>query len=287
MLGAGVTVNGSPLLTPPPEVVTTTLPVVAPAGTVAVMLPALHALTVAAVPLKVTPPVPCDVPKLVPAMTIDDPTAPVLGARLLMTRRTVNVTPVLAPLGVVTTTFPVAALQDVTGAAVPLKVTLLVPCDAPKLEPAMTTEVPAAPVLGVRLVIAGVTLNVTLLLTPPEVVTTTLPVVAPDGTVAVMLPTLQAVTAAVVALKVTLPVPCVVPKPEPAMTMDEPTGPALGVRLLITGVTVNATPLLDPPEVVTTRLPVVAPPGTVAVMLPTLQAVTVAVAPLKVTLLVP
>ncbi len=87
--------------------------------------------------------------------------------------------------------------------------------------------------LGVRLLIAGVTVNATPLLGPPVVVTTTLPVVAPAGTVAVILPTLQAVTVAVAPLKVTLPVPCEAPKPDPAITTDAPTVPVLGVRLLI------------------------------------------------------
>jgi len=165
MLGAGVTVKLEPLLCAPPREVTTTFPVVAPAGTVAVMLLALQVLTVAAVPLNVT--VPCDVPKFEPAMTTEDPTAPVLGVRLLMLGVTVNVTPLLAWPLTVTMTLPLVApagtvavmllaLQLVEVAGVPLKVTELVPCDAPKFDPAMTTEDPTAPVLGVRLLMLGV-----------------------------------------------------------------------------------------------------------------------------------
>jgi hypothetical protein len=45
------------------------------------------------------------------------------------------------------------ALQLVAVAAVPLKVTVLVPCVAPKFVPLMVTAVPTPPVLGVRLVI--------------------------------------------------------------------------------------------------------------------------------------
>ena len=68
--------KGEPLLTCAPTV-TTTLPVVAPAGTVTVMLVMLQALAAAAaVPLKVTVLDPCGVPKLVPVMVIDAPTAP-------------------------------------------------------------------------------------------------------------------------------------------------------------------------------------------------------------------
>ena len=72
--------------------------------------------------------------------------------------------------------------------------------------------------------------------------------------------------------------------------MDEPTAPVFGVRLLMlgAGVTVKLTPALaTPPAAVTTTLPVVAPVGTIAVMLVTLQLETVAVVPLKVTLPVP
>jgi hypothetical protein len=74
----------------------------------------------------------------------------------------------------------------------------------------MTMEEPTAPLLGVRLVMlgAGVTVNVTpVLATPPAAVTTTLPVAAPVGTVAVMLLTPQLLTVAVVPLKVTFPLP--------------------------------------------------------------------------------
>jgi hypothetical protein len=69
-------VKGDPLLACPPTV-TTTLPVVAPAGTVTVMLVVLQELAVpAGVPLKVTVLVPCVAPKFVPVMVIDVPTAP-------------------------------------------------------------------------------------------------------------------------------------------------------------------------------------------------------------------
>jgi hypothetical protein len=53
MKGGGVTVKGRPLLATPPTV-TTTLPVVAPAGTGALMLVSLQLAGLARVPLKVT-----------------------------------------------------------------------------------------------------------------------------------------------------------------------------------------------------------------------------------------
>src|SRR5882672_5982373 len=84
MVGGRTIVNGDPLLATP-NTVTTTLPVVAPAGTNTVMLVALQALAAAAVfPLKVTVLDPCGVPKLVPVMVIDAPTAPAFWLRLVM-----------------------------------------------------------------------------------------------------------------------------------------------------------------------------------------------------------
>ncbi len=308
MLGAAVTVNVTPLLATPPAAVTTTLPVVAPVGTVAVMLDAPQlVIVVAPVPLNVTLPFPCDGPKFDPAMTMDDPTAPVLGVKdvMLGAAVTVNVTPLLAtPPAAVTTTLPVVApvgtvavMLDapqliIVVALVPLNFTLPFPCDGPKFDPAMTMEDPTAPVLGVKDVMLGaaVTVNVTpLLATPPAAVTTTLPVVAPVGTLAVMLLALQLViVVAVVPLNFTLPFPCDGPKFDPAMTMEDPTAPVLGVKDVMLGaaVTVNVTPLLaTPPAAVTTTLPVVAPVGTLAVMLLALQLViVVAVVPLNFTL---
>jgi hypothetical protein len=57
------------------------------------------------------------------------------------------------------------ALQLVAVAAVPLKVTMLVPCVAPKFVPLMVTAVLTAPELGVRFVILGAG-RVTVKLTP-------------------------------------------------------------------------------------------------------------------------
>jgi hypothetical protein len=73
-------------------------------------------------------------------------------------------------------------LQLVGVAGVPLKVTVLVPWVPPNDVPLMVTAVPTGPDTGDRLVIAGFTVKVTLLLAFPETVTTTLPVVAPVGT---------------------------------------------------------------------------------------------------------
>jgi len=83
MVGAWITVKVTPLLGSPPTV-TTTGPVVAPAGIGAMMLVALQLDTVAIVPLKVTVLVPCDAPKFVPVIVIAVPTAPVVWLKLVM-----------------------------------------------------------------------------------------------------------------------------------------------------------------------------------------------------------
>ena len=60
------------------------MPVVAPAGTGTVMLVALHAVGIPAVPLKVTVLVPWLAPKFAPATITDVPTTPEVGLRLVM-----------------------------------------------------------------------------------------------------------------------------------------------------------------------------------------------------------
>ena len=133
----GVTEKLTPLLACPP-VVTTTDPVVEPAGTAATMLAALQLVGVAVVPLKVTVLAPWVAPNVVPAMVTEVPTGPKLGERVFIFGATVKVMPSLACPLTVTTMAPVVAPEG-TGtailvapqlvgvAAVPLKVTALVP----------------------------------------------------------------------------------------------------------------------------------------------------------------
>ncbi len=169
MLGPGaVTVKLTPLLATPPTV-TTTFPVVAPAGTGTTMLVALQLVGVPAVPLNFTVLVPCVAPKFAPVIVTDAPTNPDVGFRLVMLGAgtvTVKLTPLLATPPTVTTTLPVVAplgtgtamlvaLQLVGVATVPLNVTVLVPCVPPKFVPAIVTEVPATPDVGFKLVMLG------------------------------------------------------------------------------------------------------------------------------------
>ena len=205
---------------------------------------------------------------------------------LLVAAPTVTATgPVVAPLGTGTTMLGLP--QPVGLATRPLNVTVLVPWVAPKFEPLIVTDVPAAPELGDRLLMFGVTVKVTPLLANPPTVTTTGPVVAPAGTGATMLVFVQLVGLALTPLNVTVLVPWLTPKFVPLMLTGTPIAPELGERLLIPGVSVNVTPLLASPPTVTTTGPVVAVVGTVATMLVALQLVGEAATPLKVTVLVP
>ena len=170
ILGPGaVTVKLTPLLAAPPTV-TTTLPVVAPAGTGTTMLVTVQLVGVAAIPLNFTVLVPCVVPKFAPVIVTEVPRTPDVGVRLVMLGGgtvTVKLIPALATPPTVTTTFPVVApagtftatlvaLQLVGVAAIPLNLTVLVPCVVPKFAPVIVTEAPTSPEVGFKLVMAGV-----------------------------------------------------------------------------------------------------------------------------------
>jgi exopolysaccharide biosynthesis predicted pyruvyltransferase EpsI len=146
--------------------------------------------------------------------------------------------PVVAPAGIVATIDdPIQLVIDV--AVVPLKITAPVPCVAPKRTPVIVTGAPTAPEVGDRLVMLGAPTtvkNLVLLATPPTV-TTTVPEVAPVGTVATIdvAPQLPIVVA-VVPLNVTVLVPCVDPKLVPVIVTDAPTAPNVGDKLVMLGV---------------------------------------------------
>jgi hypothetical protein len=226
----------------------------APAGTDVAMLVGLQLVTVAVAPLNVTELPAWVAPKFVPVIVTAVPTGPEVVERLVMVGVgeepvTVKLTPLLATPPTLTTTFPLVApegtevtrlvaLQLVTVATVWLKVTVLVPCVAPKFVPAIVTVDPIPPDVGVKLVIAGpdaVTVKATALLATPPTFTTTFPVVAPVGTDVERLDGLQLVTVAAVPLKVTLLVPCTVPKFVPAIVTVAPTGPLVALRPVIVG----------------------------------------------------
>src|SRR6266513_452814 len=301
ILGVGRTVKFTPLLATP-LVLTTTFPVVAPLGTVTPILDAPHDVTLAVVPLNVTVPVPCELPKFDPVTVTAAPTAPdvidklvILGAGttvkldpLLFTPLACTTTfPVLAPLGTVVVIL--VAVQVPTVAVVPLNFTVPVPWLDPKFDPVIVTVAPTAPVVTDKLVIlgAGTTVKFTPLLAWLDTVTTTFPVVAPLGTVTAILDEPNVVTVAVVPLNLTVLLPCVEPNVVPVIVTAAPTAPVVIDKLVMAGVTVKLTPLLATPLALTTTFPVVAPPGTVTPMLDAPHDVTLAVAPLNVTVPVP
>src|SRR5207245_4442585 len=127
-----------------------------------------------------------------------------------------------------TGTMMLVALQLVGAAVVPLNVTVLVPCVAPKFAPVIVTGIPTAPDVGFRLVRLGAvaaTVKFNALLAAPPTDTTTGPVVVPLGTGTRMLVALQLVGVAAVPLNVTVLVPCIVPKFAPAIVTGVPTAP--------------------------------------------------------------
>ena len=185
--------------------------------------------------------------------------------------------PVVAPLG---TTAPMLdEFQLVTLAKTPLNVTVLLPCDTPKSAPEIVIEVPVGPSGGDKLKMAGtfVTVKLTGLLPTPDTLTTTFPVVAPVGTVPVMLVADHAEMLIAVPFNIAVLVPCVSPKFEPEIWTVAPRSPLVGDTLEMKGVgsTANSTRLLPTPPTWTTISPVVSF-GTVTTILVGVQVVTVA-----------
>src|SRR5262252_1391276 len=217
MAGAGTTVKSRKLLALP-ATVTITLPVVVD-GTIAVIDVLLHAVTLALTPLKSTVDPPWLLPKFAPAITTVAVTGAVSGVRDVKTGETVTVME------------PVAQLVGV--AVTPLKVTVDAPCVAPKLLPAITTEVPTSPAFGVKDESDGARMTVKLspLLATPPTVTTTFPVVAVAGTGTLIEVSAQDVGVAVTPLNLTVDAPWVAPKFTPVIVTAVPMTPMFGVKL--------------------------------------------------------
>jgi len=105
------------------------------------------------------------------------------------------------------------------------------------LVPVIVTGVPTLPEVTDKLVIfgAGTKVKLTPLLDVPETLTTTLPVVAPDGTVATIVVEFQLVAVAVVPLNLTVLLPWLDPKFVPVIVTVAPNAPAVGDRLVMVG----------------------------------------------------
>src|SRR5271166_1766314 len=185
----------------PAGVVTVIFPLVVPLAITAVICVALFTTKLeAAFPLRATAVAPV---KLLPAITTEMPTCPLLGLKLEMVGAAAVtlklVADVAVPAGVVTVIFPLVVPLAITAvicvalfttkleAACPLRATAVAPV---KLLPAITTEAPMGPLPGLKLEIVGtgaVTLNIIVdVAVPAGVVTATAPVVVPLATVAVI-----------------------------------------------------------------------------------------------------
>jgi hypothetical protein len=128
-------------------------------------------------------------------------------------------------------------LHDVTVPLAPLKFTVLPPWLVPNPEPAMMTDDPVLPEVGVidEMLMPEVTVKLTPLLATPATVTTMFPVVAPVGTDATICESLQLTAEAVVPLNLTVFDPCVAPKPAPTTVTEAPIPPFVGATLVIPG----------------------------------------------------
>jgi hypothetical protein len=153
--GADVTVKLEALVAVPSSVVTEMEPVLAPAGTVAVIVPELFTVNVVALPPNETAVAPL---KFVPVIVTPDPIPPKVGANELMAgvivKRVVvaiaplpgvvmEIGPVVAPAGTVVIIVPEG--PSVNPAATPLNETAVAPV---KFVPVIVTTVPAGPKVG-------------------------------------------------------------------------------------------------------------------------------------------
>src|SRR5690242_3868628 len=131
--------------------------------------------------------------------------------------------PLVAPKGTVVVTVPELLTANV--ATLPLKKTALEPV---RFVPEMVTPVPTGPLAGVKEATAGVTVKrVVVFKGPPGVVTVIGPVVAPAGTVVVIVPEGLTVKVDATPLNETTVAPV---KVVPVIVTAVPTGPKVGVN---------------------------------------------------------
>ena len=292
-VGVGATVKLFVLKIVMPFRVKEILPVVAPIGTEVVILVAVEAVTVAATPLKVKMLSSGIALKFEPLIMTVAPTAPLPGLKLAIegVGETLKLDPVVivipftfmemgpevAPDGTLVAILDV--VEVVTEANVPLNDTVGM---VMKFVPVIVTTVPTAPLVGLKPVTVGEANTVKLAaleMVTPLTVIEILPVVAPAGTLAVMLLVVDAVTVADVLLNFTTLFAGVVLKFVPEIMTVALTAPLDGLNPVRVGVanTVKLVALtIVTPLSVTEILPVVAPAGTVVVMLVFVDEVTTA-----------
>jgi hypothetical protein len=303
-VGVGDTVKLFVLKIVIPLSVNETFPVVAPTGTVVVILVEVDAVTVAVTPLKVKMLFAGIVLKFEPVIIIVALTAPLAGLKPAIdgvgktmksgvldnvTPLTVTaIDPVVAPVG--TEVARLLAVAEVTTAVIPLKDTILFAGVVLKLVPVIVIKVPAAPLPGSKPVNVGegkIVKLVALEIVTPLTVIEILPVVAPFGTIAVIVVALDAVTVADTSLNLTILLADVVLKFVPEIVTVAPSAPLDGLNPVIAGVgrtekteaLVSVTPLTS-----MVIFPVDEPAGTVVVMLFVEEFVTTAVVLLNLTI---
>lgn len=296
LLILGLTAKLLVLVAVPIGVVTLTMPVIAPFGTVVVIAVSEPTLNVAFTPLNLTLVAPV---KLAPVIVTFVPTAPLVGEKLVIVGGKVTVKLLLlmaVAIGVVTWICPVVApvgtvvVMEVSDVTEKVEATLLnLTAVAPvKLAPVIVTAVPIIPLVGEKLVMVGGKLTVKLLVlvaVPTSVVMLIMPVVAPVGTMAVKEVSDTTLNVVLTPLKLTVVVPV---KLAPVIVTDVPTVPLVGEKLVIVGLTPKLLVLVAVLSgVVTLIAPVVAPVGTVVVMAVSETTLNVALAPLKLTLVAP
>jgi hypothetical protein len=163
VVGTQVTVKLVPLVPVPPAVVTAIGPVVAPAGTAAVIVEALSVVMVAETPLKVRL---VAFPRLVPEIVTTVPTAPddglkpvIFGALITLKLATLTavpppvvtlIVPVVAPAGTVVVIFVAVFVR--IAAALPLNESAVAP---ERLTPVIVTPAPTPPDAGVKPAMQG------------------------------------------------------------------------------------------------------------------------------------
>jgi hypothetical protein len=299
------TVKSKTLQTVTPCTVTQILPEVAPAGTLVTMDVVLAASTAAAVPLKVRMLSSSSESKFSPVIFTVASTRPLGGLKLvicgvgitiklvalvMVTPLTlIVILPVDAPTGTITVIL--VGVDPVTIAVTSLNFTIFSESVSLKLVPEIVTIAPAAPLKGIKSVIVGVgnTVKSDVLVTViPFNVKEILPVVAPEGTVVIILVDVEPVTIDGVLLNCTTLFAGVALKFVPLIVTVALNAPLVGVKAVIVGVgnTVKfVVPVIVTPLTKIEIGPVIAPAGIVAVMLVDVDAITLAITPLKETVL--
>jgi hypothetical protein len=213
----GSTLKFVALVAVPAALTMLSLPVVAPTGTSAAIDVAETTVKfVALMPLNLTAAAPL---KLVPVIVTLVPTAPLAGVKEVIVGglTTTNMLALVAvPPGVITVIVPVAADAGTVVVIWLSELTVKVAVIAPNFTavvpvnelPVIVTLVPAMPARGVKLVIFGNTEKLLkLVAVPAPLLTESLPVVAPVGTVAVIEVAETILNTALVPLNLTVEMP--------------------------------------------------------------------------------